>query len=143
MSKAFIAAVLQDSLGCTAVAAGKAAEDVITGIVGEIQRDGLFTLPGFGRFTRADRPAAQKLNPRTLEPVQVPASRTVRFKASPVLRELMVDKPVKAATRPKKAASGAAGQVGNSGGNPGGNSGGKAAAKPLSRAAARRAGNRA
>lgn len=139
MSKAFIAAVLQDSLGCTAVAAGKAAEDVIAGIVGEIQRDGLFTLPGFGRFTRADRPAAQKLNPRTLEPVQVPASRTVRFKASPVLRELMVDKPAKAATRPKKAASGAAGQVGNSGGNPGG----KAAAKPLSRAAARRAGNRA
>ncbi|MBO1326209.1 HU family DNA-binding protein [Acetobacter sp. TBRC 12305] len=131
MSKAFIAAVLQDSLGCTGVAAARAADDVIAGIVGEIQRDGLFTLPGFGRFTRAERPAAQKLNPRTQEPVQVAASRTVRFKASPVLRELVDEKPAKAQAIVKTPERKGAGRGGNSGG------------KPVSRAAARRADSRA
>lgn len=131
MSKAFIAAVLQDSLGCTAGRAARAADDVIQAIVGELKRDGVFTVPGFGRFVTADRAAAQKLNPRTQEPVLVAASRTVRFKASPVLRELVDDKPAKAQAVAKTPERKGAGRGGNSGG------------KPVSRAAARRADSRA
>ncbi|WP_408871918.1 hypothetical protein [Gluconacetobacter aggeris] len=40
MSKAFLAAVLQDSLGCTEVAAKKAASALLSGIIGELQREG-------------------------------------------------------------------------------------------------------
>ncbi|QBL94965.1 hypothetical protein KSAC_27850 [Komagataeibacter saccharivorans] len=48
MSKAFIAAVLQDSLDRTGVAATKAADDLV-GVI--VKQEGGFTLPSFGKFT--------------------------------------------------------------------------------------------
>ncbi|ACI50609.1 histone family protein DNA-binding protein [Gluconacetobacter diazotrophicus PA1 5] len=87
MSKAFIAAVLQDSLACTGVAAGKAADDLITAIVATLQEEGGFTLPSFGTFTVHKTKARKALNPRTGEPVKVKAGKTVRFKASPNLKK--------------------------------------------------------
>lgn len=49
MSKTFIAAVLQDSLACTGVAAAKAADDLVGTIVTELKQEGGFTLPLFSR----------------------------------------------------------------------------------------------
>ncbi|NHO55219.1 hypothetical protein GOB87_14935 [Acetobacter estunensis] len=103
MSKAFIAAVLQDSMASTGVAAGKAADDLIEALVSELEKTGSFTLPGFGTFRVKDTPARTALNPRTLETVQVEAGRTVRFKASPVLKARVA--PPKPATRTKKAST--------------------------------------
>ncbi len=51
MSKAFISAVLQDSLACTGVAAAKAAGDLVGAIAAELKQEGEFTLPSFGTFT--------------------------------------------------------------------------------------------
>lgn len=99
MSKAFIAAVLQDSMGSTGVAANKAAEDLIEAIVSEIEKTGGFTLPSFGTFTARDTSARKALNPRTGEEVWVEAGRTVRFKASPNLKERVT--PVKAKAKAK------------------------------------------
>ena len=48
MSKAFIAAALQVSTGCTGVAA-----ESIAAIVKEIKKEGSFTLRSFGTFTVA------------------------------------------------------------------------------------------
>ncbi|MBB2169682.1 HU family DNA-binding protein [Gluconacetobacter aggeris] len=87
MSKAFLAAVLQDSLHCTGVAAVKAADDLVTAIVAELKTEGGFTLPSFGTFTVHKTKARRALNPRTGEPVKVKAGKTVRFKASPVLKK--------------------------------------------------------
>ncbi|AQS85441.1 HU family DNA-binding protein [Wolbachia endosymbiont of Drosophila malagassya] len=87
MSKAFIAAVIQDSINCTGVAANKAAADLMDAIVKELKRDGGFTLPSFGTFTVKKTKARKALNPRTGEPVKVKAGKTVRFKASPNLKK--------------------------------------------------------
>ncbi|MBB2206476.1 HU family DNA-binding protein [Gluconacetobacter takamatsuzukensis] len=87
MSKAFIAAVLQDSLDCTGVAATKAADDLVGAIVAELKQEGGFTLPSFGTFSVQKTKARKALNPRTGEPVKVKAGKTVRFKASPVLKK--------------------------------------------------------
>ncbi|MDG6094757.1 HU family DNA-binding protein [Acetobacter sp. AN02] len=87
MSKAFIAAVIQDSINCTGVAANKAAADLMEAIIGELKRDGGFTLPSFGTFTVRKTKARKALNPRTGEPVKVKAGKTVRFKASPNLKK--------------------------------------------------------
>lgn len=86
MSKAFIAEVIQDSVECTGVAAKRAADDVVAAITQAIKRNGGFTLPGFGTFRVAKTKARKALNPRTGEPVKVKAGKTVRFKASPVLK---------------------------------------------------------
>ncbi len=87
MSKAFIAQVLQDSLGCTGVAANRAAGELITAIVKDMKRNGGFTLPSFGTFTVRKTKARKGMNPRTGEPVKIKAGKTVRFKASPNLRK--------------------------------------------------------
>ncbi|NPD68062.1 HU family DNA-binding protein [Lichenicola cladoniae] len=87
MSKAFISAVLQDSLNCTGVAANRAADDIVAAIVREMKKEGGFTLPSFGTFRVAKTKARKALNPRTGEPVKVKAGKTVRFKASPNLKK--------------------------------------------------------
>jgi DNA-binding protein HU-beta len=87
MSKAFISAVIQDSVGCTGVAANQAAADLIEAIKRDLKKEGGFTLPSFGTFTVAKTKARKALNPKTGEPVKVKAGRTVRFKASPNLKK--------------------------------------------------------
>ena len=86
MSKAFLAGVIQESVGCTGVAANQAAADLIAAIVKELKSTGGFTLPSFGTFTVRKTKARKALNPRTGEPVKVKAGKTVRFKASPNLK---------------------------------------------------------
>ena len=87
MSKAFIAQVIQDSVACTGVAANRAAGDLMDAIVKEMKKNGGFTLPSFGTFTVRKTKARKGLNPRTGEPIKVKAGKTVRFKASPVLKK--------------------------------------------------------
>src|SRR5690242_10166371 len=86
MSKAFIAAVIQESAELTGAAATRAAGDLIEALVRELKKEGKFTLPSFGTFTVRKTKARQALNPRTGEPVKVKAGKTVRFKASPNLK---------------------------------------------------------
>ena len=86
MSKAFIAAAIQNSAEITAVAANLAAADLIEAIVKELKKTGGFTLPSFGTFTVRKTKARKGVNPRTGEPVKIKAGKTVRFKASPTLK---------------------------------------------------------
>jgi DNA-binding protein HU-beta len=87
MSKAFIARVIQQSAEVTAAAATRATNDLIDAIVKEMKRTRKFTLPGFGTFTVRKTKARKALNPRTGESIKVKAGKTVRFKASPVLKK--------------------------------------------------------
>ena len=86
MTKAFIAEVLRESCELTHAGATAAAGDLISAIVEELKRDGKFNLPGFGTFTVAKTMAHIGMNPRTGEKIKVKAGKTVRFKASPVLK---------------------------------------------------------
>lgn len=87
MSKAFLASVLQNSINCTGVTAQRAINDLVEAITVELRDQGGFTLPSFGTFTVSDTKARQAVNPRTGQPVEVPERRTVRFKASPRLKQ--------------------------------------------------------
>ena len=82
MSKKFIARVIQDSAALTGVAA-----DLIGAIVKEMRKAGSFTLPGFGTFRVAKTKARKGLNPRTGEALKIKAGKTVRFRASRVLKQ--------------------------------------------------------
>ena len=87
MSKAFLSQVIQDSIGCTGVAANQAATDLVAAIVKEMKKNGGFTLPSFGTFVVRKTKAHKGMNPRTGEPVKIKAGKTVRFKASPNLKK--------------------------------------------------------
>jgi DNA-binding protein HU-beta len=86
MSKAFISENIRQSLEITGVSANRATHALLGAIIRELKKSGKFTLSGFGTFTVHKLKARKALNPRTGEPIKVKAGKTVRFKASPVLK---------------------------------------------------------
>ena len=53
----------------------------IDAVQGAVASDDKVTLPGFGSFSRSSRAARTGRNPRTGEPVQIAASKGVKFSA--------------------------------------------------------------
>ena len=64
-------------------------EAVFETLRGAITKDGRFSYPGFGTFTVKNRKARDGRNPRTGEPIQIPASKTVAFKPAPAFKEAL------------------------------------------------------
>lgn len=87
MSKAFIAAVIQNSAEISGVAANRAATDVIAAIVKELKTNGKFTLPSFGTFSVRKTKARKGVNPRTGAAIKIKAGKKVGFRASPKLKK--------------------------------------------------------
>jgi DNA-binding protein HU-beta len=87
MSKKFLTDVIAQSADMPAAAANRVAADVIAAIKAEIVETGRFTIPDFGAFVVRETAKRTGLNPRTGEKVAVKAGATVRFKASPALKE--------------------------------------------------------
>jgi len=62
--------------------------DDLFGVVSqEVATGGRFSYPGFGTFTKKHRKARKGQNPRTGQPLQIPASNTVHFKPAPALKD--------------------------------------------------------
>ena len=102
MSKKFLTNVIVQSAEMPAVAANRLAADLIAAIKAEIIETGRFTLPDFGAFVVRETPKRTALNPRTGESVAVKAGATVRFKASPSLKEAALAGLKKAKRKAKK-----------------------------------------
>lgn len=102
MSKKFLTDVIVQSAEMPAVAANRLAADLIAAIKAEIIETGRFTLPDFGAFIVRETPKRTALNPRTGEKVAVKAGATVKFKASPSLKESALAGMKKAKRKAKK-----------------------------------------
>src|ERR687884_1198958 len=87
MWKRFLTDVIAQAADMPATAAGRLAGEIPAAIRAEIVETGRFSLPDFGSFTVRETPRRTALNPRTGEKVDVKAGATVRFKASPALKE--------------------------------------------------------
>ncbi len=61
--------------------------DIVFEQVAEAVKEGRFSYPNFGTFTVKQRKAREGRNPRTKEPIQIPASKTVNFKPAPSLKD--------------------------------------------------------
>lgn len=59
--------------------AEKAINAFIAVVQGAVSVDDKVTLPGFGAWSRTERKARTGRNPRTGEPVDIPASKAVKF----------------------------------------------------------------
>jgi DNA-binding protein HU-beta len=103
MSKRFLTDVIARTADMPAAAAGRLAGDIVAAIKAEIVGTGRFSLPDFGSFTLRETPRRTALNPRTGEKVDVKAGATVRFKASPSLKQAALAGIKKARRRAKKA----------------------------------------
>lgn len=82
-----ISAVAQKS-GLSKVDAKKALDGVLESIGEELKNDGRVVLVGFGTFSVTERSARKGINPRTKEPIDIPAKKVVKFKAGSELSAL-------------------------------------------------------
>ena len=82
---------LIDTVAQAAEISKSAAERAVDAMIGAVKttlRKGEeVTLIGFGTFLAAERAARQGRNPRTGEPVQIPAARVPRFRAGKALKD--------------------------------------------------------
>lgn len=56
-------------------------------VSGAIKQDERFSYPNFGTFKLKHRQARKGRNPKTREPIDIPASKSVSFKAAPTLAD--------------------------------------------------------
>ncbi|WP_281289291.1 HU family DNA-binding protein [Luteimonas wenzhouensis] len=76
-----------DKAGLSKADAGRALDAVIDAITAALKRGDSVNLVGFGSFSVKARAARTGLNPRTKEPLQIPASNNPVFKAGKALKD--------------------------------------------------------
>ena len=69
----------------------KAIESVLTAIESALKQGHEVRLVGFGTFNVVERKAAKGRNPRTGEEIDIPESKSVRFKPGKTLKEAVGD----------------------------------------------------
>lgn len=88
MNKADLIESIHAALGpdATKRLADEALDAVLTSIIKGVKRDGKVQIVGFGTFEVKERAKRMGRNPKTKEPIEIPASKTVGFKASAALK---------------------------------------------------------
>ena len=87
MKKGELIEALAGKLGESKAATERILSAVLDGIKDGLVADGIVQITGFGTFRVRTRGPRMGRNPRTGEPVQIAASKTVGFKAGKSLKE--------------------------------------------------------
>ena len=87
MNKNDLIAVVADKSGLSESDSTNAVDSIIEGISETLEGGGEVRLVGFGTFSVTNRRASKGRNPRTGEPINIPASKQPKFKAGKVLKQ--------------------------------------------------------
>ena len=87
MNKAQLVAAIADQAGMTKKDSEKFLNAFEEVVVAELVKGEKIQLVGFGTFEVADRPARTGINPRTMETIEIAASKAPRFKAGKALKD--------------------------------------------------------
>ncbi len=87
MTKADLAAKIAEKSGIARTTAEKALNGFILAVSEALADDQKITLVGFGTFDIASRAQREGRNPRTGQPLTIPSSKSVRFKAGSKLKD--------------------------------------------------------
>ncbi len=87
MTKADLISAVAEKSGLTKKDSDKAVASMIETITETLTRGENVSLVGFGTFEVRERAARQGINPRTKEPMPIPASKLPAFKAGKALKE--------------------------------------------------------
>ncbi|MGH1404895.1 MAG: HU family DNA-binding protein [Alphaproteobacteria bacterium] len=87
MNKTELVSKVADTADISKQKAASAVDAVIDAIKGSLKAGDDVRLVGFGTFSVSDRAATTGRNPRTGEPIQIPASKQPKFKAGKELKE--------------------------------------------------------
>ena len=87
MTKAELIADIAEQAGLSKAETGRIVDAFFKGISNALNEKGKITLTGFGTFSVAERAARTGRNPQTGEPMEIKASRTVKFKPGKGLKD--------------------------------------------------------
>jgi DNA-binding protein HU-beta len=87
MNKGELVAAVSDKIGLSRGQASDAIDAAIDAITGALKKGDEVKIVGFGTFVVTDRAAGEARNPRTGEKVNVPASKTPKFRAGAGLKD--------------------------------------------------------
>ncbi len=87
MNKSELIGAVAEGAGLTKADAGKAVDALFDAVTATLKAGGEVRITGFGNFSVAHRAASQGRNPRTGEPMQIPASKSPKFKAGKGLKD--------------------------------------------------------
>ena len=87
MNKNDLVEAVSERTGLAKSDAARAVEAVLGAITETLQKGDQVTLTGFGTFVAKTRAARTGRNPRTGEPIAIPASRAPGFKAGKALKD--------------------------------------------------------
>lgn len=87
MNKKELVDSMAEAADISRAAAEKALNSALAGIAEALAKGDKVTLVGFGTFSAVKRAARQTKNPRTGEPVDIPAKTIAKFKAGSKLTE--------------------------------------------------------
>ena len=87
MNKAELIDAVAEGADISKAAATRAVDTVLDSITATLTKGDQVTLVGFGTFSVKDRAARTGRNPRTGEPIDIPASKVPGFKAGKALKD--------------------------------------------------------
>ncbi len=87
MNKSELAAHVAQAAGLSKNDATAAVDAVIGGITESLSKGENVSLIGFGTFAVSERAARSARNPRTGDPIEIPASKVARFKVGKSLKD--------------------------------------------------------
>lgn len=88
MTKTELVRHLKDEAGLTSLSQAENVYDALFSLLGNVLKNGgSITVAGFGTFKTVKRAARKGRNPRTGAEIQIPASRSVKFTPSKMLKE--------------------------------------------------------
>ena len=87
LNKKALVEVVAEKLEMTKKDATVAVDTVFEEITKTLADGGKVDLSGFGKFEVAERPARMGINPATKEKIEIPASKSVKFKPSKALKD--------------------------------------------------------
>ncbi|MDX1971325.1 MAG: HU family DNA-binding protein [Candidatus Sumerlaeia bacterium] len=89
MTKAELIDIVAEQTGLTKVDVNKTYDAIFETIVKALKKEGRFSVSGFGTFDVRKRKARTGINPQTKEPLKIKASKSVGFKQSTTLKEVI------------------------------------------------------
>ncbi|MDJ0932342.1 HU family DNA-binding protein [Breoghania sp.] len=87
MNKNDLVAAVAEKSGLSRAQAGEAVDAAFAAITETLKSGGEVRIIGFGNFMISERAATEGRNPRTGDPIQIPASKTPKFKAGKGLKD--------------------------------------------------------
>ena len=87
MNKNELISAVATRSGMTKADAGRAVEAVLEELTDALSKGEGVRIVGFGNFSVAERKAGTGRNPRTGEPINIPASKQPKFKAGKTLKD--------------------------------------------------------